>query len=104
MSNVVTLEHVVQLAGANLDDAAPLACRLEVKSTRAISLLLNKWREALTVSERTLLQRYCDGSVKPDDNDVFPSVNISSDFEDCTGLFLKSGSSSEFSFQDANGN
>ncbi len=76
MSNGMTLGHIVQFAGTNMDNAAPLASHLEVKSTRVISLL----------------HQFCDGSVKPDENDVFPSENISSDFKDCTG----------FSFQDAN--
>lgn len=102
MSKVVTLGHVVQLAGGNMDNAAPLASHLEVKSIRVITLLLNKWREAVTNSGQTLLHQYCNGSIKPDENDVFPSVNISPDFRDCTGPLLKSVKSSRFSFQGAN--
>ncbi len=79
MSNGVTLGHVVQFAGTNMDRAAPLASHLEVKSSHVVSLLLNKWREALTHSEWTLLDQDCNGSVKHDDNDVFPSVNVTPD-------------------------
>lgn len=64
VSKVVTLGHVVQLAGGNMDNAAPLASHLEVKSICVITLLLNKWREALTNSEQTLLHQYCNGSIK----------------------------------------
>lgn len=102
LSNVVTLGHVVQLAGANMDNATPLAFCLQVKSTGSVSVLLSRWREALTDSERALLRQYCDGFMKPDENDVFPSVSISPDFRDCTGSLLNSGSPSELSFQDAN--
>ncbi len=42
MPNVVTLGHIVQFAGANMDNAAAFASCLEVKSTNIITLLLNK--------------------------------------------------------------
>lgn len=101
-ANIVTLGHVVQLAGADLNIAAPLTCRLGVNSTRTVSLLLSQWRRALTEGELTLLKLYCDGSLKPDENDAFPSMNISPDFKNCTGRLLKSGGSSEFPLRDAN--
>ena len=98
LSNVVTLRHVVQLAGANMDNVTPLACCLQVKSTRTAAVLLSRWREALTDSERALLRQYCDSFIKPDEN-VFPSVSIFPDFRDCIGSLLNSGSPSELSFR-----
>lgn len=89
MSNIVTLGHVVQLAGANMDNAAPLASWLEVRSMRTITLLLNKWRDTLSDCEKNLLKQYCDGSIKLDENNVLPSINVFPDFRDCTGLFFE---------------
>lgn len=94
-SRVVTVKHVVQLAGTNMDNAAAVAFRLEVVSTRVVHQLPSKWAAAPTDGEQTLVVQYCDGSVRPDENDVFLSVNISRDFKDCTGPLLKHGNVSE---------
>ncbi len=89
MSNVVTLGHVIQFAGANMDNALFLVSHLKMHSVRVIASLLKKWKEALTDSECTLLNLYCNGSVQPSVDDFFPLVRIFPDFKDCTGFFLK---------------
>lgn len=89
------MKHVVQFAGANMDNVAAVVFCLELVSTCVVHLLSSKWAAAPTDGEQTLVVKYCDGSVRPDKNNVFPSVNISTDFKDCTGPLLKHGDVSE---------
>uniref|UniRef100_A0A3B4TQD0 Reverse transcriptase domain-containing protein n=1 Tax=Seriola dumerili TaxID=41447 RepID=A0A3B4TQD0_SERDU len=102
-ANVLTLGRVVELTGPSLEDAAPLASRLGVGSVRTVSLLLSRWRAALTNVERMLLTQYMNGSVRPNENDMFPPLNILPDFKNCVGPFLNNKTSSKLPFFKANG-
>ncbi|KAM7380987.1 hypothetical protein PAMP_004249 [Pampus punctatissimus] len=48
---ITTLQHLLEPAGAHLDNAAILAQRLEVRSVRVIGLVLDSFRKALSKAE-----------------------------------------------------
>ena len=90
LAGVVTLGHVVQLCGPDLNNAAALVSHLGVRSVRFITHLLNTWRCELTQTELSLLTAHCNGHRQPNNDDPFPALTIAPDFKNCTGRLLES--------------
>ncbi|KAK0155415.1 Transposon TX1 uncharacterized protein [Merluccius polli] len=89
-ARVTTLESVVHLAGAGLQDAAALAAGVGIRSVRSIGRLLEHWRGCLSGHQRILLSRHSQGFIAPCTDDPFPPVTLRPVFKDCTGWFLNS--------------
>ncbi|KAK3506142.1 hypothetical protein QTP70_017633, partial [Hemibagrus guttatus] len=87
----ITLGHLVNLAGADFRNAEEVATCLNIRSTRAVSQLLAKWKDTLTAEERTLLWDHCSGTATPNTGDILHSVTIRPKLEDYTGPFLEAG-------------
>ncbi|KAK3538762.1 hypothetical protein QTP86_015659, partial [Hemibagrus guttatus] len=88
-SGVITLGHLVDLAGPELNDADGAAACLRLRSTRTIAQLLQKWHSALSPEEKGMLMEYCGGIEWPDEEDPFPELTLSPDLEGSTGHFLE---------------
>ncbi|KAK3518319.1 hypothetical protein QTP86_018791, partial [Hemibagrus guttatus] len=88
-SGVITLGHLVDLAGPELNDADGAAACLRLRSTRTVAQLLQKWISALSPEEKGMLLEYCGGIEPPDEEDPFPELTLSPDLEGSTGHFLE---------------
>ncbi|KAK3563441.1 hypothetical protein QTP86_028654, partial [Hemibagrus guttatus] len=91
-SGVITLGHLVDLAGPELNDADGAAACVRPRSTRTVAQLLQKWNSALSPEEKGMLMEYCGGIEWPDEEDPFPELTMSPDLEGSTGHFLESHS------------
>ncbi|KAK3562783.1 hypothetical protein QTP86_009284 [Hemibagrus guttatus] len=94
-SGVITLGHLVDLAGPELNDADGAAACLRLRSTRTVAQLLQTWNSALSPEEKGMLMEYCGGIERPDEEDPFPELTLSPDLEGSTGSLTKKVSKEE---------
>ena len=82
---ITTVQHVMELAGVQMDNAEALARRMEVRSVR-IGRMLEKLKRAFTHEERALMAEWVNGQKTPEETDFFPSMHIKPELRDCHGL------------------
>ncbi|KAK3545487.1 hypothetical protein QTP70_007737 [Hemibagrus guttatus] len=88
-SGVITLGHLVDLAGPELNNADGVAARLRQRSTQTVAQLFQKWNSALSTEEKGMLMEYCEGFERPDEEDPFPELTLSPDLEGSTDHILE---------------
>ena len=59
-----------------------------MRSTRLAHLVLTKWRKVLTEEEMFLLKEYGEGMEKPDPEDPFPEMTLTTNLEGPSGKLL----------------
>jgi len=102
-SGIISLGHLVQLAGTDFKSVDLVAEHLGIRSTRVVTKLLEKWRSALTEEECKLLKDYSDGFIFPNCGDPFPNLLLSPNLEECEGVFLYSEKVSLLGLEPASG-
>ncbi|GAA6070629.1 uncharacterized protein LOC124377357 [Tachysurus ichikawai] len=78
-SGLITLGHLVDLAGPELKDTSGVAARLGLRSIRIVARLLQRWNSAVSREEQQILVEYCGGPEQPDEEDPFPELSLSPD-------------------------
>lgn len=73
-NGITTFWHLLELAGAHLDNAGTLAQRLEVRCFWVVGLILDKFKKAWSSEDRALLAGWFTGPLTPDDSDLFPRM------------------------------
>ena len=91
-SRVVTLGQLVRLCGPKLEMVSALASQLGVSSERLLTNQFRVWRDQLTQTEQNLLVSYCQASVLPTYSDPVPTLTLTPDFKDCSGVLLTKAS------------
>ena len=83
---ITTVQHVVELAGVQMDNAEAVARRMEVRSVRIVARMLEKFKMAFTHEDRAVLAEWSNGQKTAEETDLFPSVHIKPHLRDCHGL------------------
>ncbi len=87
-SKLVTLKHLVDVAGPELSDINAVAAFLGQRSARHTQLMLNRWKTRLTNEELLLLKDFKNGDMFLDIADPFPRLGITPDLEGMSGPLL----------------
>jgi exonuclease III len=83
---ITTVQELLQLAGAQVDNAENVAGRLAVRSTRVVGRRLDGFKKALSSEDRALLTGWFKGDLTPDHSDPFPKICIRPFGKDCEAL------------------
>uniref|UniRef100_A0A3B5PPF5 Reverse transcriptase domain-containing protein n=1 Tax=Xiphophorus maculatus TaxID=8083 RepID=A0A3B5PPF5_XIPMA len=94
-SGLVTLKHLLELVGSEMDDIVPLARRLEIHSLRTVSIMLATFKRMLSEDDKRLIKGWFDGRLTPDKADPFLKLCFKPQMKDleCPGPFLEQGKS-----------
>lgn len=84
-----TLGHLVNTAGPDFENIEETAARLGFKSIRLVRQMLMKWRSALKEEEVKILSEFCQGFIKPNEEDPFHNLILSPKMDECEGPFLE---------------
>ena len=71
---------MVESTGGDLQDAEALASVWGVRSLRSTSRLFDKISGLLTAEEKPLLEGNCIGTILPNENDLFPDIDVMAGF------------------------
>ena len=83
---ITTVQHVLELAGANMNNAVEVARSLEIRSVRIVGRMLEKLKMVLSQEDRALLAEWGDGRKTPNETDLYPSLYIRPQLRDCIGM------------------
>lgn len=83
-----TLGDLVSLAGPKLEKVEPVASVLNMRSTRIVAQLLNKWKKIFSKKECDMLGSLSDGSFDVRGGSLFPKFNLIPLFDECVGPLL----------------
>lgn len=76
-AGVTTLGHLINTAGPNFENLEETAVKLGIKSIRLVRQILTKWKSALLEEELKILADFCQGILKPNEEDSFYTLILS---------------------------
>lgn len=79
---------MINTAGPNFENLEETAVKLGIKSIRLVRQILTKWKSALLEEELKILADFCQGILKPNEEDSFYTLILSPKLEECDGPFL----------------
>jgi len=87
-SRIVTVGHLIHVAGPDFERAKEVASCLKVRSLRTVEQMLKNWKSLVSDEEKDLLMDSCGGVNTSSTEDFFPGFFMLPKLDGCSGPFL----------------